>query len=186
MPMSSLRTEALAPLAEWVAPTPEEFRTQILPGEQPMVMRDVACDWALVIAAREDPHGAMSMLEKAGNARETGILRVDPSYEGRFHYGDDIRSFNFIRGQGNIAGIIAGLREQESSYRPFAMAAQSMIAERHFPGFRQTHPMPLVPDVALPRRWVGNGAKVATHNDSIDNVAVVAAGRRRRHRSAEH
>jgi hypothetical protein len=177
--MSSSGTEALAPVPERVAPTPEEFQAEILPGGQPMVLRGVARDWPLVIAAREDPHKAMSLLERGTNARETGVLRADPAVEGRFHYASDVRSFNFIRGQGNVAGIIAGLREQENSYRPFAMAAQSMIAERHFPGFTRSHPMPLVPSKAAPRLWIGNAAKVATHNDAIDNVAVVAAGRRR-------
>jgi oxalate decarboxylase/phosphoglucose isomerase-like protein (cupin superfamily) len=99
--------------------------------------------------------------------------------EGRFHYADDGYAMNFIRGQGNVAGLFAGLREQEHSYRPFAMAAQDMIAERYFPGVLQAHPMPLVPAAAAPRVWVGNAAKVATHNDPVENVAVVAAGRRR-------
>ena len=54
-----------------------------------------------------------------------------------------------------------------------------LIAERYFPEFAQTHPMPLVPPAAEPRLWIGNAAKVATHNDPIENVAVVAAGRRR-------
>src|SRR6185369_4520280 len=74
---------------------------------------------------------------------------------------------------------IAGLREQENSYRPYAMAAQSLIADRYFPGFAASHPMPLVPASAEPRLWIGNAAKVATHNDPTENVAVVAAGRRR-------
>jgi ribosomal protein L16 Arg81 hydroxylase len=39
--------------------------------------------------------------------------------------------------------------------------------------------MPFVPSSAEPRLWIGNAAKIATHNDPIDNVAVVAAGRRR-------
>ena len=177
--MSSSRTETLAPIPERPAPTPEQFRDEILPRRQPVVMRDVAREWPLVIAAREDPHKAMSLLETGTNARETGVLRADPSEEGRFHYGKDVHSFNFIRGQGNVAGIIAGLREQESSYRPYALAAQSMLADRHFPGFSVSHPMPLVPAEAAPRLWIGNEAKVATHNDAVDNVAVVAAGRRR-------
>jgi hypothetical protein len=59
------------------------------------------------------------------------------------------------------------------------MAAQSMIAERYFPEFARAHPMPLVPGTAGPRVWIGNAGKVATHNDPVENVAVVAAGRRR-------
>ena len=144
-----------------------------------MVLRAIARDWPLVIAAREDPHKAMSLLEAGANAQMAKILRADPSEEGRFHYGKDITSFNFIRGEGNVAGILAALREQERSYRPFAIAAQAMPADRYFPGFAQSHPMPLVPDAAEPRLWIGNSAKIATHNDPTENVAVVAAGKRR-------
>lgn len=177
--MSSSRTEAPSPIKEWVAPTPEQFRSEILPGGQPAVLRNIACDWPLVITAREDSRGAMSLLEGSANACETSVLRADPAEEGRFHYAKDGQSFNFIRGEGNVASILEALREQEINYRPFAIAAQALIAERCFPGFASTHKMPLVPPAAEPRIWFGNAAKVATHNDHVDNVAVVAAGRRR-------
>ena len=176
--MSSSRTEELHPVPEWAA-TPKQFRAEILPGGQPAVLRGIALDWPLVIAARKDPHDAMSLLETSANGNMTKVLRLDPAAEGRFHYANDDYAMNFVRGQGNVAGVIAALREQESSYRPFAMAAQSMDAERYFPGFTRAHPMPLVPSSAGPRVWIGNAAKVATHNDPIENVAVVAAGRRR-------
>lgn len=177
--MSSSRTEAAAPIVERVAPTPEQFRAEILPSGQPAVLRAVASDWPLVIAARQDPHDAMSLLEAGANASLTDVLRADPAEEGRFHYAKDARSFNFIRGEGNVAGILVGLREQENSYRPFSIAAQSLLAERYIPEFSKAHPMPLVPPAAEPRLWIGNAAKVATHNDPTENVAVVAAGRRR-------
>lgn len=177
--MSSSRTEALSPIKEWVAPTPEQFRAEILPAGQPAVLRNIARDWPLVIAAREDAHQAMSLLEGSANACMTNVLRADPAEEGRFHYAKDGQSFNFIRGQGNVAGILEALREQEKNYRPCAIAAQALIAERCFPGFALTHKMPLVPLAAEPRIWFGNAAKVATHNDPLENIAVVAAGRRR-------
>jgi hypothetical protein len=177
--MSSLRTETLAPIPERAAPTPEQFRAAILTGGQPAVLRGIAHDWPLVVAAREGADKAMSLLEASANACLTNVLRADPTLEGRFHYANDDYAMNFIRGQGNVAGILAGLREQESSYRPFAIAAQALDAERFFPGFTRAHPMPLVPPEAAPRVWFGNAAKVATHNDPIENVAVVAAGRRR-------
>lgn len=176
--MSSSPTDEPTRIAEWAAPTPEQFRAEILPGGQPAVMRQVALDWPLVIAARHGAHEAMSFLEKIANTNLALVLRTDPAQEGRFHYGEDVRSFNFVRGEGNIAGIIAGLRQEENSYRPFAIAAQSMDAERFFPGFSQAHPMPLVPPSTGPRVWIGNAAKVATHHDPIDNVAVVGVGRR--------
>jgi len=178
--MSSSRTEAIAPIPERAATTPDQFRAEILPSGQPAVLRGIARDWPLVIAARRDAREAMALLETTAGAHLTGVLRTDPEEEGRFHYAkDSLSSFNFIRGQGNVAGILAGLREQENSYRPPAIAAQAMLAERFFAGFGQTHPLPFVPAAAEPRLWIGNAAKVATHNDPVENVAVVAAGRRR-------
>ena len=177
--MSSSRTEGLSLVAERVAPTPEQFHSEILSSGQPAVLRSIAHDWPLVVAACEDPRTVMSLLETSANGLLTGVLRAQPEVEGRFHYAKDDYSFNFIRGQGNVAGIIAGLREQENSYRPFAIAAQALVAERYFPGFTLTHPMPFVPPAAEPRLWIGNAAKVATHNDPVENIAVVAAGRRR-------
>jgi len=177
--MSSSRTDDLRQVAERGAPTIAQFFEEIIPSGQPAVLRGLARDWPLVIAAREDAHQAMSLLERGANATLANVLRLHPAEEGRFHYTRDGLSLNFGRGEGNVAGIIAGLRDQENSDQPFAIAAQSLPAERYFPGFRQSHPMPLVPSAADPRLWIGNAAKVATHNDPVENVAVVAAGRRR-------
>src|SRR5256885_6363401 len=47
------------------------------------------------------------------NGVEADVLRADPEQGGRFHYNPDGQSLNFIRGRGNLAGLIAGLREQE-------------------------------------------------------------------------
>lgn len=177
--MSSSRTEAVFPIEERTALTPEQFRSEILPRGVPMVLRGIASHWPLVIVARRDGREAMALLEARASAALTDVLRADPDEEGRFHYSTDGRSFNFVRGQGNVAGILAGLREQESSFRPCSIVAQGLPAERYFAGFARSHPMPLVPPAAEPRIWLGNAAKIATHNDPTENVAVVAAGRRR-------
>ena len=39
--------------------------------------------------------------------------------------------------------------------------------------------MPLLPDDVAPRFWLGTPAIVATHNDTMENIACIAAGRRR-------
>lgn len=144
-----------------------------------MVLRGLAVDWPLVLAALQDPHRCMAMLSRHSTGAEADVLRADPEQKGRFHYSGDRKSLNFIRGRCNVAGLIGGLLEQESLSRPYAMVAQGLIAERHVPGFSKAHPMPLVPASAEPRLWIGNAASVATHNDPVDNVAVVAAGHRR-------
>ena len=177
--MSTSPTSELAPVAEGSPPTPDEFRDEIVPRAEPVVLRQLAVDWPLVAAARQDPRKVMALLSRHSSAELADVLRADPEQEGRFHYSSDGKSLNFGRGRGNIAGLIQGLLEEENRDRPYTVAAQGMIAERHVPGFAKAHPMPLVPASAEPRLWIGNAAVVATHNDPVDNVAVVAAGRRR-------
>ena len=166
-------------MREWTAPTPEQFRAEILPGGQPAVLRGVARDWPLVAAALHDPHRCMAMLAASANDNRADVLRADPEEDGRFHYNRDGQSLNFIRGSGNLPGLLVALGEQENAERPYALAAQGLVAEQFVPGFAKAHPMPFVPASAEPRLWIGNAAKVATHNDPTENVGVVAAGRRR-------
>jgi hypothetical protein len=177
--MNSSPIDRPTPIRELPAPNAEEFREEILPSEQPAVLRGIADDWPLVAAGRVGPGRVAELLAKNATAAEARFLRADPNVEGRFHYGDDARSMNFIHGRGNLPGLIAALREQEDAEQPYAMAAQSLLADQFVNGFSKAHPMPLVPSSAEPRLWIGNAAKVATHRDSYENVAVVAAGRRR-------
>ncbi|NUT01074.1 MAG: cupin-like domain-containing protein [Sphingomonas sp.] len=162
-------------IALFEAPTPEQFRADILPRGEPAVLRAVASHWPLVAAGKR----WMDLLAARANDQPVEILRSDPDEQGRFHYSADGRSLNFVRGRASLPTFLAALREQASEQRPYAMVAQGLVAERHVPGFAASHPMPLVPASALPRLWIGNAAKVATHNDPAHNVAVVAAGRRR-------
>jgi hypothetical protein len=177
--MSSSPISGLSRIAEWQAPTAEQFRSEILPQGRPAVLRSVAHDWPLVVAARQDVHRAMAMLAANSTGMEADVLRAEPKEEGRFHYRSDGRSLNFERGRGTIHGILAALHQQENLERPWAMAAQGLIADRYVPAFSRAHPMPLVPPSAEARLWIGNAAKVAAHNDPTENIGVVAAGRRR-------
>ena len=177
--MSSSRTEALTRIPEWEAPTPERFRAEILPMRRPAVLRSVARGWPTVAAAIEDPHRCMALLAAHANDSRADVLRAAPEEEGRFHYAPDGQAMNFVRGSGNLPGLLLALRDEENADRPHAMAAQSMVADRFIPGFAEAHPMPFVPAATEPRLWIGNAAKVATHNDPFDNIGVVAAGRRR-------
>ena len=177
--MSSSPTRPI-PIQELPVPTREQFLGEIVPAGRPAVFRGLALSWPLVAAARLDPHRAMVMLSAQASGRVTAaVLRAEFEQEGRFHYKSDSFELNFIRGHGNIAGVIAALFELENDPRPFAIAAQGLLTHEHVPKFTGSHPMPLLSPGARPRVWIGNALKVATHNDPIENVAVVAVGRRR-------
>jgi hypothetical protein len=159
--------------------TPDEFTEVIAPAARPVVMRGLAADWPLVGAARQGADRCIAML--SGHATDTliGVLRADPENDGRFHYTPDGHALNFVRARTSLRVFLAMLQEQATSDRPFTIAAQGVVAEQVLPAFGSSHPMPCVPASATPRLWIGNAAKVATHNDAYDNLAVVVAGRRR-------
>lgn len=169
----------MRPLPEWEWPTPEEFRTSIIPNGRPAILRGVAADWPLVQIGKRDPARLLSVLAKSASPAPVDILRAEPEEEGRFHYGSDGQTLNFIRGRAGLAAFLGALREQAAAERPYAMVVQGLRADAHVPGFTRHHPMPLVPKAIESRLWIGNASKVATHNDPVDNVAVVVAGRRR-------
>lgn len=143
------------------------------------MLKGVARDWPLVIAGKDSAERCAAMLSRRASNLPVEIIRAEPREEGRFHYAEDGHSMNFIRGRASLPLFLAALLEEAALDQPRALAVQGLPAERHVPGFRAAHPMPFVPDEAEPRLWIGNAARVATHNDPVDNVAVVAAGRRR-------
>lgn len=160
-------------------PSPEQFRADIATGERPALLRGVARNWPLVLAAAKGADQCMRLLAERATDAPIDIMRIEPTEEGRFHYTADGRALNFVRGRTDLRTFLAALTEQGANEHPFALVAQGLIADPILPGFRSSHPMPLVPQEATPRFWIGNAAKVATHNDPADNVAVVVAGRRR-------
>jgi hypothetical protein len=166
-------------IQSWEATTPAEFANIIAPDSCPAVLRAAFADWPLVAAGRQGSDRCAAML--AGQATDTPIevIRTDPANEGRFHYSPDGRALNFVRGRTSLPVFLKALEGQAANARPFAMAALGIVAERVVPTFDSTHPMPYIQPPAAPRFWIGNAAKVATHNDPSDNIAVVVAGRRR-------
>ena len=149
------------------------------PSAEPAVLKDVAAEWPIVEAAKQGAGHCLALLRRHVRDLPVEILRADPSEHGRFHYRSDGQSLNFDRGRATLTVFLDALREQSASKRPYALAVQGLPAKRFVPGFADAHPMPLVPTGVEPRLWIGNASKVATHNDPVDNVAIVAAGMRR-------
>jgi hypothetical protein len=162
----------MSPIRIWHDITPQVF-AQIRVAAEPAVLKGVAADWPLVRAA--DPAG---WLRAHANPGQVQYMQAPPEVEGRMHYGATVATQNFERREGAFAGFLDALSEQAGKARPDALALQGMPAPALLPGFAETHRLDFVPGI-VPRLWIGNAAKVAIHHDPTENVAVVAAGRRR-------
>lgn len=103
----------------------------------------------------------------------------DPSIDGRFFYNDDFTGFNFARGKATIAQILAKLAEPDREERLATLYVGSTPVDTWLPGFRDENDVPLPAADALASFWLGNQARISAHFDFPDNVACVAAGKRR-------
>lgn len=158
---------------------PNIFQQEIRSAGQPVVMKGLVATWPIVAAARQgDEALASSMSLNASDVPLTYALG-GPEIEGRFHYTDDLQHLNFVRKQTTLRSFLELLLAERKSPTGQAFAAQGIALHNCLPGFLHVHPMPLLPPAVMPRMWICNAAQVATHNDELENIACVAAGRRR-------
>jgi len=144
---------------------------------EPVVIRGLVSHWPVVAAAKR---GELSgYLSGMATDEPVPMARARASEHGRLHYTPTMERPNFDRQPVSIAGFFTELDRQAGSPSPDTLAIQGLPAEKVLPGFSAAHAMPLVPAGVEPRLWLGTAAVVATHHDQVENLACVAAGRRR-------
>ncbi|CAN5128816.1 cupin-like domain-containing protein [soil metagenome] len=163
-------------ISTWRHVTPEIFHQQIRPAGVPAVLKDVVSDWPIV---RTGGAAAIAYLATLATAEPVPVVRAPPEALGRLHYDDELKALNFARGPAPLDQFLKALLAEAAKPAPDTLCVQGLGAPRHLPGFEAAHPFALPPSAAIPRLWIGNAAKVATHHDPSENIACVAAGRRR-------
>jgi hypothetical protein len=158
------------------AATVEDFQDIRHQGE-PVVFKGLVADWPLVRAAAQDE--ALDYLKKIASDGPVQFMRAAPEIEGRLHYANGLQGRNFEPQRGPLIAFLDLLAAETREPRPAALVLQGMPARERLSAFAETHPMPLLPAAVTPRVWIGNAATVATHHDPSENIACVAAGRRR-------
>ncbi|MES2987219.1 MAG: cupin-like domain-containing protein [Pseudomonadota bacterium] len=170
----------MIPIREIKSIDPATFRAEIVPGYAPVVLRGIARDWPLVAASARSDQAAVDYLLGFDKGAAAEAFVGPAAIKGRFFYAPDMRGFNFERRKGSLADLlryilsVAGRADAPSVY------AGALETPAALPGLAEANPMRLVDGLgADPRIWVGNASTVSTHFDASDNVAVVAAGKRR-------
>ncbi|MCW3847411.1 cupin-like domain-containing protein [Sphingomonas sp. LB-2] len=168
------------PLPERGGVTPAIFAAEIEPGYRPVVMRGLARDWPAVAAARTSDAELARYVTSFDRGTPVEAFLGPAAMQGRYFYTDDMRGFNFERRKGPLAGVFDFLlRSAEDPAPPCFYVGATPVPEA-LPGFDTANPMTLFgPGMSIPRAWIGNRSTVTTHFDVSDNIAVVAAGRRR-------
>ncbi|MDE0877630.1 MAG: cupin-like domain-containing protein [Sphingomonas bacterium] len=170
----------MTPVAEVYEADRATFAADIAGKDAPVVLRGAVADWPLVKAAQTSVATFAETLEREASDVAGEAWFAEPTVAGRFGFTADFASYNHDRRQATVAQLLALLLRQQGAARPYAMFAGALPVATHLPGFRTTHPMPLLEgEEMLVSLWLGNRTKTATHFDFPHNLACVVAGRRR-------
>ena len=144
---------------------------------EPMVLKGLVADWPLVQAAAHDR--APDYLKQIASDDPVQFMRAAPEIQGRLHYAQGAEGRNFEPHRASLHAFLDLLAAEADKPKGDSLVLQGMPADERLRGFLAAHPMPLLPTSVAPRVWIGNAATVAIHHDPSENIACVAAGRRR-------
>jgi hypothetical protein len=166
-------------IREWHNVDRNRFHNEIVPLNQPAVIRSLVKDWPLVLAAQRSTGEAVDYLKSFSSKKPLYTIVGGPEINRRFFYGDNLRGVNFQRTQATLTTVLDNLLGLQKQAKPHAIAIQAGSVRDALPGFEQKNALALLDGSVAPTLWLGNSAMVAAHFDVHDNVACVALGKRR-------
>lgn len=167
------------PVPEWRDVDAKIFRERIFPSNRPAVLRCLVAAWPAVAEGRKSPQATVDYLLGLDQGSPLPLLTAPPAVQGRFFYGNDMRSPNFERRTAPLAAGLHALLAQLANPDPPAIFMEAARVPDCLPTFTKFHRLELLDASIEPRIWIGNAVTVQTHYDLYSNIACVIAGRRR-------
>jgi hypothetical protein len=172
-------TAPLPPLPERHGVTRAVFDHEIVPADEPVVLRGLVADWPAVARARESSLAIAQYLADLDTGEPATALLTPPEAEGRIFYDESMAGFNFLRSRRTVSQVLEQVLRYAQFERAPAVAMQTARLRACAPGFEDDNPMPLVDASVPPLLWFGTAIVTPAHFDESHNVACCVAGRRR-------
>ncbi len=165
---------------EGVQPTALPLQDLVAAGE-PVVLRGIARDWALVQAGLRSTQAAMAYMRGFDAGVPVPYSFGEPGIEGRPFYNAEFTELNFEVRRGPLTQVLEAIAATFEDPRPPTYYVASLPIARALPGFAQANDAGLAGQGidALASIWIGNRVTASCHFDTPDNLACCAVGRRR-------
>ena len=121
----------------------------------------------------------MDYLKRFYQDATVGVLVGGPEIQGRIFYNEDLTGFNFQRRMTKLDVVLEALAKAQADENAPTVYLGSTTIDTCLPGFRGENDLELTAVAPLASIWLGNRTRIAAHYDVPDNLACVAAGRRR-------
>ena len=159
---------------------PAQLHTQLPGWTTPKVLRGLVAHWPMVAAARTSAAAAVAHLKQFDHGQmPVTATTAPPQAQGRLFYNADMSGFNFRREQIALKVVLDTLLKYQPDPDPPGIYVASTTLDSFLPGFGACNPLALGVEDPLASIWIGNRSRIAAHQDVPDNLACVAAGRRR-------
>lgn len=152
---------------------------EVLRLQQPHALKGLVAHWPLVAAATQSADAADRYLREFDNQSQVTVSTGPAEINGRIFYNADMSGFNFEMHRSPLAGFLDELKRWRDADAAPVHYVGSTTVEHILPGLRDANDLDLGPVEPLVSIWLGNQSRIAAHYDIPDNIACVAAGRRR-------
>ncbi len=159
--------------------SPQALPGDILRSTEPMVLEGLVGSWPMVQAAQKSLPLAVDYLRRFYRGAHVDAFLGAPEHGGSFSYNDDISGFNFHTERLRLDTVLDAIERYAPDGKPPAIYVGSATVETCLPGFVAENDVDLGDRDPLVSIWIGNRTRIPAHYDIPDNLACVAAGRRR-------
>ena len=167
------------PIRELDGITPDHLTNEILTSTEPLVLKGLVRSWPIVQAALKSDDEADLYVRRFYQGATMTVMHGAPEIGDRYFYSDDMTAFNYASSRVDLNIVLDALREQRhgAPSRPIYVGSSSI--DNYLPGFRAENDLDLGNRQSLLNIWIGNRSRIPAHFDLPDNLACIAAGRRR-------
>ena len=166
-------------IEDWKGVDRAVFENEILPANQPAVLRGLLRNWPAVQAGRQSRTSVVDYFKRLDTGGTISAMVGPPEIKGRFFYTDDFQGFNFGSKDVSISTALDTFVSLVEDPQPPAIALQAMHVPDIMPSFLGDNTMPLLDSDIAPRVWISNRSMIAAHFDNNHNIACVVSGNRR-------
>jgi hypothetical protein len=166
-------------IREWQEVDRAVFENEIVPANQPAVLRGLLRNWPVVEAGRQSDASLVDYFKRCDKGATVTAMVGPPEIKGRLFYTDDFQGFNFGSKNVPVSTALDTFLSLAEDPQPPAIALQALHVPDIMPSFLEDNTMPLLDGDIAPRAWISNRAMIAPHFDNNHNIACVVGGRRR-------
>ncbi len=166
-------------IAEIEGVDPRALPDSVLTSAEPLLLRGLVADWPLVHAARESSRAAEAYLRKFDRGVAVHVAVGARAMAGRFFYNADFTGLNFESQVQPLGAVLDELARGAGPEQRAHVYVGATSVDTCLPGFREHNDLGFGNRKPHANIWIGNRTRIAAHYDVPDNIACVAAGRRR-------